>query len=157
MKRLRSYWFNFHDYLTTRRSGIARFALLIPFLPAKSSNSISLARDFLFNKPVRILNIYMFIITAAPPKRAATPTAPVFMGIAIPLVLELVPALEEPAPAAPVAEAFGFATAEDGVGMPLVNGTAEAMLAPEKAGICVLAVTLGMAVESIGLRTLDSC
>ena len=72
----------------------------------------------------------MFIITAAPPKRAATPTAPVFMGIATPLALELLPALEEPAPA-PDAAALGIAIAEDGVGILLVNGTAEALLAPE--------------------------
>ena len=75
----------------------------------------------------------MFIMTAAPPKRAATPTAQVFMGMAIPLVLELDPdpAPEEPAAPAPVAPALGTAMAEDGVGMPLVKGTAEALLAPE--------------------------
>ena len=70
-------------------------------------------------------NLYMFIMTAAPPKRAATPIAPVFMGIAIPLVLELVPAPD------PLAAALGVAIADDGAGMPLVNGTAEALLAPE--------------------------
>jgi hypothetical protein len=103
------------------------------------------------------LDIYIFIITAAPPKRAATPTAPVFMGIAIPLVLELDAAPDAPAPLALLAPLLGAAIAEDGVGMPLVNGTAEALLAPEKAGICVLAVTLGVAVESAGLSTLQSC
>ena len=68
------------------------------------------------------LSFYMFIMTAAPPKRAATPTAPVFMGMAMPLVLELDPdpAPEEPAAPAPVAPALGMAMAEDGVGMPLV-------------------------------------
>jgi hypothetical protein len=94
----------------------------------------------------------MFIITAAPPKRATTPTAPVFMGMAIPLVLELVPA---PEPLAPLAVAVGFAIAEDGVGMPLVNGTLEALLAPEKAGFCVLADTFGVAFGFRGFSTLE--
>ena len=93
----------------------------------------------------------MFIITAAPPKRAATPTAPVFMGMAIPLVLELVAAPEAPAP---LAVAVGLAIAEDGVGMPLVNGTLEALLAPEKAGFCVLADTFGVASGFRGFSTL---
>jgi hypothetical protein len=70
----------------------------------------------------------MFIMTAAPPKRAATPTAPVFMGIAIPLMLELDAALDA---LAPLAAPLGVAMAADGVGMPLVKGTAEALLAPE--------------------------
>ena len=93
----------------------------------------------------------MFIITAAPPKRAATPTAPVFMGMAIPLLLELVPA---PEALAPLAVAVALAAAEDGVGMPLVNGTLEALLAPEKAGICVLADTFGVASGFRGFSTL---
>jgi hypothetical protein len=97
---------------------------------------------------------YMFIITAAPPKRAATPTAPVFMGIAIPLLLELVPAPEALAPPVPLAVAVGLAIAEDGVGIPLVNGTLEALLAPEKAGFCVLADTFGLASGFRGFRTL---
>ena len=93
----------------------------------------------------------MFIITAAPPKRAATPTAPVFMGMAIPLMLELAPAPE----ALALAVAVGLAIAEDGVGMPLVNGTLEALLAPEKAGICVLADTFGVASGFRGFSTLS--
>jgi hypothetical protein len=100
------------------------------------------------------LDTYKFIITAAPPKRAATPTAPVFMGMAIPLVLELVPAPEALAPPAPLLVAVGFAIAEDGVGMPLVNGTLEALLAPEKAGFCVLADTFGVASGFRGFSTL---
>jgi hypothetical protein len=127
------------------------------FLPAKSPHLkkfTSLAQAFSFEPQAGIWDIYMFIITAAPPKRAATPTAPVFMGIAIPLMLELAPALDAPAP---VAEAAALVTATDGVGMPLVNGTAEALLAPEKAGICVLAVILGMADGFFGLSTLESC
>lgn len=96
----------------------------------------------------------MFIITAAPPKRAATPTAPVFMGMAIPLLLELVPAPDALAPPAPLAVAVGLATAEDGVGMPLVNGALEALLAPEKAGFCVLADTFGVASGFRGFSTL---
>jgi hypothetical protein len=74
------------------------------------------------------MDIQMFIMTAAPPKRAATPTAPVFMGIAIPLMLELDAALDA---LAPLATPLGVAMAADGVGMPLVKGTAEALLAPE--------------------------
>ena len=100
------------------------------------------------------LDTYMFIITAAPPKRAATPTAPVFMGMAIPLLLELVPAPEALAPPAPLAVAVGLAIAEDGVGMPLVNGALEALLAPEKAGFCVLADTFGVASGFRGFSTL---
>lgn len=99
----------------------------------------------------------MFIITAAPPKRAATPTAPVFMGIAIPLLLALAPVPEALAPPAPLPVAVAGAIAEDGAGMPLVNGTADASLAPEKAGACVLAVALGVALGFAGLSTLDSC
>jgi hypothetical protein len=97
----------------------------------------------------------MFIITAAPPKRAATPTAPVFMGMAIPLLLELLPAPEAVAPLALLAVAVGFTIAEDGVGMPLVNGTLEALLAPEKAGVCVLADTFGVASGFKGFSTLS--
>ena len=71
------------------------------------------------------------------------------MGMAIPLVLELVAAPEALAPLA-----VGLAIAEDGVGMPLVNGTLEALLAPEKAGFCVLADTFGVASGFRGFRTL---
>jgi hypothetical protein len=76
------------------------------------------------------------------------------MGIAIPLVLELVPVPEAPAPPAPLAVAVGLAIAEDGVGIPLVNGTLEALLAPEKAGFCVLADTSGLASGFRGFSTL---
>ena len=71
------------------------------------------------------------------------------MGMAIPLVLELVAAPEALAPLA-----VGLAIAEDGVGMPLVNGTLEALLAPEKAGFCVLADTFGVASGFRGFSTL---
>jgi hypothetical protein len=73
------------------------------------------------------------------------------MGMAIPLLLELEPAPEAPAP---LAVAVELATAEDGVGMPLVNGTLEALLAPEKAGFCVLADTFGVASGFRGFSTL---
>jgi len=69
-------------------------------------------------------------MTAAPPKRAATPTAPVFMGIAMPLVLELDAAPEAP-PTAPEAAALGAVIATVGPGMLLVKGTTDALLAPE--------------------------
>jgi hypothetical protein len=95
--------------------------------------------------------IYMFKIIAAPPKRAAAPTAPVFMGAAKALVLELVAAPEA------VAALGALAIAEEGVGIPLVNGTADTELAPEKTGACVLAVRFGVAVVSKGLSTLDAC
>lgn len=77
----------------------------------------------------------MFMIATAPPNRAAAPTAPVFIGMATPFELELLPEPEpEPAPAAPVAvAALGVAMADVGAGMPLVNGTTEAELAPENA------------------------
>jgi hypothetical protein len=98
---------------------------LIHFLPVKKSQihpfkltSMSLS----FQSQTFNLDAYMFIIIAAPPKRAATPTAPVFIGMAIPLVLELVPAPEALAPPAPLAVAVGLPIAEDGVGIPLENG-----------------------------------
>ena len=83
---------------------------------------------------------YMFMITAAPPKRAAAPTAPVFIGMAIPL--DLLDPAEAPLPPLPplappaLVEALaadGVAIAEDGTGTPLVKGTLVAELAPAKA------------------------
>ena len=96
----------------------------------------------------------MFITAAAAPKSAAAPTAPVFIGIAMPLVLELAPAPDALAPAVPLAVTPAV---DDGTGMPLVNGTEDALLAPEKAGAWVLAVGLGVSSGFLGLRTLNSC
>jgi len=141
--------------LKTHRSGHARYILMIHFLPPKKSprSAIQTRQQSLsFQSQVGNLDTYMFIITAAPPKRAATPTAPVFMGMAIPLLVELEPAPEAPAP---LAVAVELAIAKDGVGMPLVNGTLEALLAPEKAGFCVLADTFGVASGFRGFSTLS--
>jgi hypothetical protein len=104
-------------------------------------------------------SIYMFIITAAPPKSAAAPIAPVFIGIAIP-ELELDdpdPDPEDPA-AALVAALFAapppeVLIADVGVGTPEVNGALLAELAPEKAGDPL--VELVDAVLLAGLRTLS--
>jgi hypothetical protein len=107
-------------------------------------NSPRSRKPLLFLKLMQVSSTsHMFIITAAPPKSAATPTAPVFIGIAMPLVLELAPVPDALAPLALLAVALAVASTEDGTGMPLVNGTTDALLAPEKAGLCVLAVTLG--------------
>jgi hypothetical protein len=152
-----NYCFNLYGYLRTRRSGTCSLYTLdtfpagenVPDPPFKFA-SMSLS----FQSQTCNLNTYMFIITAAPPKRAATPTAPVFMGMAIPVALELVPAPEALAPPAPLAVAVEVAIAEDGVGIPLVKGTLEALLAPEKAGFCVLADTFGLASGFRGFSTL---
>lgn len=82
----------------------------------------------------------MFIRTAAPPKRAAAPTAPCREA------------------AAPVGEAAGVELATgpvvEGLGTPLVKGTPEPVEAPGKAAVVVVALGLGVAEAASGLRTL---
>ena len=82
----------------------------------------------------------MFIRTAAPPKRAAAPTAPC-REEAAPVGVELAVELAT----GPVVE--GLAT-------PLVKGTSEADEAPGKAAVVVVALGLGVAEAAWGLRTL---
>ena len=90
-----------------------------------------------------ILN-HKFASTAAPPKRAAAPIAPVLMGAAAPRLGEVAP---------PVAAG----AVEVGVGIPDVYGMpAVPVLAPLKAGGLLEAEGSGLAVVFIGLRTLEA-
>lgn len=99
--------------------------------------------------PISLIHIkleaYMFKKTAPAPKRAAAPTAPVFIGMAPPEEEEdepdVVVAAAPPLPRVPVAD-----------GTPLVNGTFEALDAPEKATAPAVAEAPG-AVVFDGLRT----
>ncbi len=84
----------------------------------------------------------MFAKTAAPPNRAATPTAPVFIGAARALLDD-----EWAAVATGAVVVAG--------GTPEVKGTPVALLAPENAGPWVEAVGFGVAVLFRGFRTLD--
>jgi len=79
---------------------------------------------------------------AAPPKRAAAPTAPVFMGTPRPLLVD---------------DAWvATGAVDDGVATPEVKGTPPdvAVDAPLKAGTCEEADVSGLAVLLVGLRTL---
>lgn len=88
-----------------------------------------------------VLAFYKLTRTAAPPNRAAAPTAPVIIGAAF-LVDEV----------APVAAG----AVDVGTGMPEVKGTPPplALEAPVKAGSWELAEGLGLAVLFWGFRTL---
>lgn len=85
----------------------------------------------------------MFTRMAAPPKRAATPTAPVLIGTPGLLVDE----------ALPPEVAAGKVVV--GVVMPLVNGIPVPVEPPLKAGGTVVAVGLGVSVVLAELRTLE--
>lgn len=78
----------------------------------------------------------MFMIAAAPPNSAAAPTAPVFMGMAMPSELELAPESGPPPVAAAEAKLVGAAVLIEVVawGTPLVNGVPSAEVASLKAG-----------------------
>jgi hypothetical protein len=91
----------------------------------------------------------MFIITAAPPKRAAAPTQPVRIAGAS---CELVVVDRTPPGFAEVATGGGVPV---GAGTLLVNGIPfDAVPAEGKAGDCVRAVGLGVALGLPGFRTL---
>lgn len=100
-------------------------------------------------------NAYKFSRAAPAPKRAAAPTAPVFIGIAPP-VLEDEPPLPLPLPpVAAAASELGPMVFTDVVasGTPLVNGVPAVELAPLKAALWLVADGVGMAVAFIGFKT----
>lgn len=90
---------------------------------------------------------------AAPaPNTIAAPTPAVRMGIAPAVLLEVPAVLEVPVTPAPGPAPVPVAVAE--AVTPLVNGMALAEEAPENAGTWEVAVALGVADVSLGLRTL---
>lgn len=98
--------------------------------------------------------IYKLASIAAPPKSAAAPTIPVFIGIAAPPELELDLAVAVTVIRA-VAVISPAGTVVIGAGMPEVYGTLVAELAPEKATVALVSVTFAEALALEGFRTLE--
>lgn len=93
---------------------------------------------------LRSMFSYMFMTTAAPPKRAAKPMAPVSIGRAASPLLE---ALDAALATAEVSRA------EVGVATPDVKGTLLALVAP--ANPCSVVAVFGVRVLLLGLSTLS--
>lgn len=98
---------------------------------------------------------YALIHSPAPANSAATPIAPVLIGLAAPSAA-VVSALPPDVGLGSSAAAVGPAPRGDvGVGIPEVSPRLETLLAPEKAGACTEAVGSGAASVLFGFRTLS--